>query len=180
MSYELLIDGELVEGASTLDVINPATGRLLVAAPRASAQQAEQAIAAAKRAFPAWSRLSYAARRVYLEKLAVAVDARADEFVRLLTQEQGKPLDQAKFEVTGTIAALNYYASQELTPTTLRETAAERIVEQRYPLGVVAAITPWNFPLILLILKMAPALITGNTVIAKPAPTTPLTTLLLG
>jgi acyl-CoA reductase-like NAD-dependent aldehyde dehydrogenase len=180
MDYGLLIDGTLVEGASTLDVINPATGRLLSTAPRADADQAERAIAAAKRAFPAWSKLAFAERRVYLEKLAAAFDARSEEFARLLTQEQGKPLDQARYEVMGTIAALSYFAGQALSPRTLRETADERIIEQRYPLGIVAAITPWNFPLLLLMLKMAPALITGNAVIAKPAPTTPLTTLLLG
>jgi acyl-CoA reductase-like NAD-dependent aldehyde dehydrogenase len=180
MAYGLLIAGELVDGASTLDVINPATGQPLATAPRASAEQAEQAIAAAKNAFPAWSSRSYAERRVYLEKFAEALSQRVDEFARLLTQEQGKPLDQAKSEVLGTIAALTYYAAQELTPKILRETAQERIIEQRYPLGIVAAITPWNYPLLLLMVKLAPALITGNTVIAKPAPTTPLTTLLLG
>ncbi len=180
MQYGLLIDGACVEGASTLDVINPATGQLLAAAPRASAAQAEQAIAAARRAFPAWAQRSYADRRGYLEKFAAAISARTEDFARLLTQEQGKPLEQARGEVMGMIAALSYYAAQELSPKVLRDTAAERIVEQRYPLGVVAAITPWNFPLLLLMVKLAPALITGNTVIAKPAPTTPLTTLLLG
>ena len=180
MDYGLLIDGERVAGDTTLDVVNPATGQLLAAAPRASAAQAERAIAAARRAFPAWSRLGFADRRVYLETLAAALGARADEFARLLTQEQGKPLDQARYEVMAAVAALGYYATQTLSPRILRETADERIIEQRYPLGVVAAITPWNFPLLLLLLKMAPALITGNVVIAKPAPTTPLTTLLLG
>ena len=180
MAYQLLIDGELVDGAETLDVINPATGQILSSAPRADTAQAERAIAAAKRAFPAWARLSFAERRGYLEKLAAAVRARADEFARLLTQEQGKPLAQAKGEIAGTIAALAYYATQELAPKMLRDTPTERIVEQRYPLGVVAAITPWNYPMLLMMLKVAPALITGNTVISKPAPTTPLTTLLFG
>lgn len=180
MAYRLLIDGNLVAGASEIEVINPATGQLLTTAPRADEAQAEQAIAAANRAFPAWAALGFAQRRRYLEQLAGAIEARAEEFSRLMTQEQGKPLEQARGEVMATVAALNYYAVQELLPRTLRETASERIVEQRYPLGVVAAITPWNYPLLLLVLKMAPALITGNTVIAKPAPTTPLTTLLLG
>lgn len=180
MDYGLLIDGALVAGETTLDVINPATGEVLATAPRASIAQAEQAITAAELAFPAWSRLSYAERGASLTRLADALRPRADEFARLLTLEQGKPLDQAKGEVMGAIAALDYYATQELVPQTLRETATDRIIEQRYPLGVVAAITPWNFPLLLMVLKMAPALITGNTVIAKPAPTTPLTTLLFG
>ena len=180
MSFQLLIDGTLHAGASTIDVINPATGQLLTAAPRADSIQAERAIAAAKRAFPDWSALSYAERRTYMDKVADGVEARLVDFSRLLTQEQGKPIEQATGEMMGTIAALRYFAAQALSPKLLRDTANERIIEQRYPLGVVAAITPWNFPMMLLMLKVAPALITGNTVIAKPAPTTPLTTLLLG
>ena len=180
MDYHLLIDGMLVPGASTLEVVNPATGRVLVQAPRADAAQAEQAVAAARRAFPAWAALGFAERGAYLERFAAAIEARAEDFARLLTLEQGKPLDQARGEVGASIAALAYYAQQQLEPRVLRETAAERIVEQRYPLGVVAAITPWNYPLLLLMVKMAPALVTGNAVIAKPAPSTPLATLLLG
>ncbi|MFT4053597.1 MAG: aldehyde dehydrogenase family protein [Novosphingobium sp.] len=180
MPYKLLIDGALIEGASSIDVVNPATGLVLTSAPRADERQAEQAVAAAKRAFPGWCALGYAERRRYLEAFAEAVRLRVDDFARLLTQEQGKPLMQAKQEVLGAVAALTYYAPLELEPRVLRDTPTERIIEQRYPLGVVAAITPWNYPLLLLMVKLAPALITGNTVIAKPAPTTPLTTLLLG
>lgn len=180
MTHKLLIDGQLVDGAATIDVVNPATGGLLVSAPRASAEQAEQAIASAKRAFPAWAATSFEERRACMERFAAAIEARSDEFARLLTQEQGKPLDQAYYEMMSAIAALNHYAQQVLEPKVLRESASERIIEQRYPLGVVAAITPWNFPVAMLMWKIAPALITGNTVIGKPAPTTPLTTLLLG
>jgi acyl-CoA reductase-like NAD-dependent aldehyde dehydrogenase len=180
MTYHLLIDGKLVAGAQTLDVINPATGAVFAAAPRADGAQLEAAVAAAKRAFPAWAALSFADRRAYLQKLADAVEARTAEFAKLLTQEQGKPTGQANHELRLTVASLRYAAVQELKPRLIRETASERIIEQRYPQGVVAAITPWNFPLILLMHKVGPALITGNTVIAKPAPTTPLTTLLLG
>ncbi|PNU03610.1 aldehyde dehydrogenase family protein [Novosphingobium guangzhouense] len=180
MPYRLLIDGALVPGASSIDVVNPATGQVLMQAPRADEAQAEQAVAAARQAFPGWAALGYGRRSTLLDALAGAIEERIDDFARLLTQEQGKPLAEARGEVMATIAALTYYAQLELEPRVLRETAAERIVEQRYPLGVVAAITPWNYPLLLLMVKLAPALITGNTVIAKPAPTTPLTTLLLG
>jgi acyl-CoA reductase-like NAD-dependent aldehyde dehydrogenase len=113
-------------------------------------------------------------------QLADALEARAPDLARLLTMEQGKPLDQAMGEVGGTIAALRVFASMETRDTVLRDTPTERIVQQRAPLGVVAAIAPWNFPLLLMMMKIAPALITGNTVIAKPAPTTPLTLLLVG
>lgn len=114
-----------------------------------------------------------------LSAFADALDPRADDLARLMTQEQGKPLHEARYEVAGTIAALRYFATQVIEPKILRDTPTERIIEHRTPLGVVAAIVPWNFPLILLMVKLAPALITGNVVIAKPAPTTPLTTLLL-
>lgn len=180
MSYRLLIDGKLVDGDSTIDVINPATGRVLAAAPRASLTQAGEAIAAASRASLAWGQRSYADRSSFLLRIADALEARADEFARLLTCEQGKPIEHAKGEILGSVAAFRYYAAQDLPTRTLLQTANEHIIEQRYPLGVVAAIVPWNFPVLILTLKLAPALITGNVVIAKPAPTTPLTTLLLG
>lgn len=163
-----------------MPVINPATGRAFATAPRADAAQLDAAVAAGRGAFPGWAALSYAERRVFLERFADGVEARFEEFARLMTMEQGKPLDQARGEVGGTIAGLRWFAAQEIAPHIIRDTPSERITEHRSPLGVVAAITPWNFPLILLVVKLAPALITGNVVIAKPAPTTPLTTLLLG
>lgn len=180
MSYKLLIDGKLVDGASTLDVVNPATEALLAKVPRADAAQAEVAIAAAARAFPAWSRLSYAERRGHLELLADRIEERAAEIARLITQEQGKPLSAASGEVAGTLSAIRWCAAQELGADVVREDAREQVIDQRHPLGVVAVITPWNFPFMLAAQKIAPALITGNTVIVKPAPTTPLSTLVLG
>ena len=124
MSFQLLIDGTLHAGASTIDVINPATGQLLTAAPRADSIQAERAIAAAKRAFPDWSALSYAERRTYMDKVADGVEARLVDFSRLLTQEQGKPIEQATGEMMGTIAALRYFAAQALSPKLLRDTVS--------------------------------------------------------
>jgi len=180
MAYRLLIDGQLKDGASTIDVINPATGSLLAKAPRADRAQLDEAIVAAKRAFPAWSRKSYVERRAYLEKLADAVAARSSEFERLLTQEQGKPSAEAAFEIGGVVHCIRHFARSELPEKLLSETAEERVTEHRTPLGIVAAITPWNFPIVLMAAKVAPALITGNVVIGKPAPTTPLTTLLFG
>ncbi|NOW45991.1 acyl-CoA reductase-like NAD-dependent aldehyde dehydrogenase [Novosphingobium sp. SG751A] len=179
-TLRLLIDGQLVDGAGTMPVINPATGAAFMRAARADTAQLDAAVAAGRRAFPAWARHSYAERRAYLERFADGVEARFEEFARLLTMEQGKPLDQARFEVGGTVAGLRYFAAQDIAPHVIRDTPEERITEHRSPLGVVAAITPWNFPLILLVVKLGPALITGNVVIAKPAPSTPLTTLLLG
>jgi acyl-CoA reductase-like NAD-dependent aldehyde dehydrogenase len=180
MTPKLLIDGALVDGATTIDVINPATGKAFATSPKADLAQAEAAIAAAKRAFPAWAALPFAERAKRVGEFAEAIEARKDEFARLLTQEVGKPLIEAGFEVAETVDALEFFARQDLQPRVLRDNGDELIVEQRYPQGVVAAITPWNFPLALLAYKIGAALVAGNTVISKPAPTTPLTTLLLG
>ncbi|PZQ59657.1 MAG: aldehyde dehydrogenase [Sphingomonas taxi] len=180
MTYRLLIDGRLVDGAASLDVVDPATATVFATAQRADRAQLDAAVEAATRAFPAWSALSREQRAGYLETLADAVEARFEEFALLLTSEQGKPLAEARFEVGGAVAALRYFAQVDLPPETLVDDAENLIVEHRAPLGVVGVITPWNFPLILLVVKVAPALSTGNTVVAKPAPTTPLTTLLLG
>ena len=178
--FRLLIDGRLVPGASRMDVINPATGKPLVQCPRADVGQLNDAVAAAKAAFPAWSRRSWEDRRKYLVALAEALAKHQDEFARLLTLEQGKPLMQAQFEMGGAIAMIQAFTEMKIEPKVLREDATQKIVQLRAPLGVVAAITPWNFPMILLMIKLAPALAAGNTVVAKPAPTTPLTTLKFG
>ena len=178
--YNLVINGRLIAGATTLDVINPATGQLLTRCARADKAQLDAAVSAAKLAFPAWSATPIESRRQTLLRIADALEARSAEFARLLTQEQGKPLALAAHEVGGSIAMIRAFAAMDLPVKILRENDSERIVQQYAPLGVVAAITPWNFPLILLMIKVAPALLAGNTVVAKPAPTTPLTTLLFG
>lgn len=180
MSYKLLINGALVDGAAVLDVVNPATGEVAETCARADEAQLNQAVAAAKAAFPAWSALSVEDRQARLEAVADAVQARLDEFAQLLTLEQGKPLPQAQGEVTGAVFGLRAFAAMRLEGRTIRENEQERIIEQRSPLGVVGAIMPWNFPMLLMAMKLGPALITGNTVVAKPAPTTPLTALLFG
>jgi len=97
--FRLLVDGKLVESASTLDVINPATGRTLTAAPRADRAQLDQAVAAAKTAFPIWSATPLRQRAALLVQLAEALEAEQGAFARLLTQEQGKPLPQALWEI---------------------------------------------------------------------------------
>ncbi|MGO9931082.1 MAG: aldehyde dehydrogenase family protein [Steroidobacteraceae bacterium] len=179
-NFRLLINGQLVAGASTFDVVNPATEQLIVACPRADAAQLNAAVAAAKAAFPAWSATSIDERRKLLNKLADALAARIDEFAKLLTQEQGKPIAYARGEIAGAVDGIRVFTAMDLPVRLLKETESSRITEHRVPLGVVAAITPWNFPIAILANKVAPALLAGNTVVAKPAPTTPLTTLLFG
>jgi acyl-CoA reductase-like NAD-dependent aldehyde dehydrogenase len=178
--FRLLINGRLVEGAGTLDVINPATGRTLTTAPRGDRAQLDEAVAAAKAAFPTWSATPLRQRAALLVKLAEALESEQGQFARLLTQEQGKPLPQALDEIAYSIATLRYFTTLDLPPEVLHEDAARKVVRLHKPLGVVAAIMPWNVPMIHLAIKVAPALLAGNTVVAKPAPTTPLTTLRFG
>ena len=178
--YSLLINGKLLDGASTFDVINPATEEVLAACPRADLNQLNQAVAAAKAAYPAWSARSIEERRALLVRLADEFEKHSAEIARILTQEQGKPLFLANYELGGSLAMIRAFIAMDLPVKVLKETNDTRIVMQRTPLGVVAAITPWNFPLILLMMKVAPALLAGNTMVIKPAPTTPLSTLRFG
>jgi acyl-CoA reductase-like NAD-dependent aldehyde dehydrogenase len=178
--FKLLINGRLTAGAASLDVINPASGKVFATCARADKTQLDAAVAAAKSAFLTWSATSLDTRRQALLKIADALEVRSAEFAKLLTEEQGKPLAHAAGEIGGSVAMIRAFAAMDLPVTVLRDNEHERIVRQHAPLGVVAAITPWNFPVLLLMMKVAPALLAGNTVVAKPAPTTPLTTLLFG
>jgi acyl-CoA reductase-like NAD-dependent aldehyde dehydrogenase len=179
--FRLLIGGKLVPGAAgTVDVINPATEQVVAACPRADVAQANQAVAAAKAAFPAWAAKPIAERRALLNKLADAIDARVQELAPLLTQEQGKPLGGAFFELMVASANIRGIAAHDLPPVVLKDNEEAKVVRVRSPLGVVAAITPWNFPVIMMVTKLAPALLAGNTIVVKPAPSTPLTSLRVG
>lgn len=179
-TFKLLINGEAVDGASQFDVINPATGEAFAQCPKADAAQLDAAVAAAKAAFPAWAALPIDERAALVQTISDKIEARASEFASLLTTEQGKPLEQAMYEVMGTVFTLRAFAQMRPETKTLRDEGGNRVVEHRTPLGVVAAITPWNFPMILAANKIGPALVTGNTIVLKPAPTTPLTSLLMG
>ncbi|KAA9013992.1 MULTISPECIES: aldehyde dehydrogenase family protein [Sphingobium] len=178
--FRMLIDGELVPGVSQFDVVNPATAQAFAQCPKADEALAERAIAAAKKAQPGWASLPVEERAALTNKLADALEARVGEFASLLTSEQGKPLDQAGYEIMGSVFTLRAFSAMRVEPKVLRDEGGNKVVEHRTPLGVVASITPWNFPLILLMNKLGPALVTGNTMVSKPAPTTPLTTLLFG
>ena len=122
MTYRMLIDGQLVEGAATLAVIDPATGAPFATVARADEAQLETGVAAAKRAFPGWAALPHAERSRALLALADAVEARQEDFATLLTREQGKPLPQAQGEVIGTIMTFRWFAEQELPIEVLRDT----------------------------------------------------------
>ena len=178
--YKLLIGGQLVAGDAVMDVINPATEEVLAVCSRASEAQLDAAVAAGKAAFPAWAHTPIAERRAMLLKLADALSARIDEFARLLTQEQGKPLSESTAEIAYTEAFVRHLAMLELEARLIEDGESRRVVMRRRPLGVVGAIIPWNFPVLIVAFKLPLALLAGNTIVVKPAPTTPLTTLLFG
>jgi len=175
--YRLLIDGELVAGDAEMDVINPANEEVLARCPRASMAQLDRAVAAAKKAFPAWRDAPIAERKAKLVAIADAIEANAGELARLLTQEQGKPIGDATGEIYGAAAFFRYFTMLDLPVKVLDDSDARRVEVHRRPLGVVGAIVPWNFPVILMAFKVPAALLAGNTMVLKPAPTTPLTTL---
>lgn len=178
--YRMLINGQLVGADVNIDVINPATEQTVASCPRASEEQLNQAVAAAKAAGIAWAATPMEDRRAGLLKLADALHARAEEFARLLTQEQGKPLAEATAEVAFTEDFIRYFAGLDLPMKVIEDNDGRRVELHRKPLGVVAAIIPWNFPIFIIAFKLPMALLAGNTIVMKPAPTTPLTALKFG
>jgi len=177
--FTMTIDGKAVKGSKSVGVINPATGKEFARVPDCTTEELNQAMAAAQKAFPAWSR-DLEARRKVLNECAAALQSPPEGLARMLTQEQGKPLDKAGQEIMGSWYWLNYTASLQIPVEVLQDNAQGHIEIRRKPLGVVAAITPWNYPLMLGIWKIAPALLAGNTIVIKPSPFTPITTLMLG
>lgn len=175
--YKLLIGGRLVAGASASPVLNPATEEPVADCPRASKAQLDEAVAAAQSALPAWSKTPIDERKKVLVAMADAIQANLQDLARLLTQEQGKPLQAAMGEVFGAAAFFRYFASLDLPAKEVQNDEKGRVEIRRKPIGVVGAIVPWNFPLILMAFKVPAALLAGNTMVLKPAGTTPLSTL---
>ena len=181
-TYSLIIDGKKVSTAETFPVLNPATEKVVAQAPKASAEQLNQAVAAARRAFPAWSATPDAERSRLVHAIADALGAHSEELTKLLTLEQGKPgvgfagMGGA-FEIGGTLMWAHATADLELPVEVIQDNEQARIEIHRKPLGVIGSITPWNFPLMIAIWHIMPALRSGNTVVIKPSEYTPLTTL---
>src|SRR3954467_10989153 len=170
------------EAGEEIEVVNPATEEVVGSVPSGGAEDVELAVATAKRAFPEWAATDVEHRASILAKAAALIEERAKELAAVLTSEQGKPILEARGEVTHLAHGVRFYAEaatkvrgayQDL-PSAFGPAYGMVI---RRPMGVCAAITPYNFPLTLLGTKVAPALATGNTVVAKPASTTPLATI---
>ncbi|MGH3443121.1 MAG: aldehyde dehydrogenase family protein [Nitriliruptorales bacterium] len=184
MPTKMLIGGDWTDAASgeEIAVIDPATEEVIGSVPRGDREDVDRAVAAASEAFASWRRLSPDERATHLRHGIAAIEGAADELADLLMHEQGKPLMEAKGEVSHLLHGLHFYAdlaskvrgAHTDLPGDLGEAYGMVI---RRPIGVCAGIVPWNFPLTLLGTKLGPALAAGNTFIAKPAETTPLTTL---
>jgi succinate-semialdehyde dehydrogenase/glutarate-semialdehyde dehydrogenase len=181
---QLFINGHWTEAHSSLRsaLFNPATGEQITTVPNGGREDARAAIDAAHDAFPSWSQTSAEERSVYLRRIYDLIVANADRLAEVMTVEQGKPVKEAKGEVLWGADFFLWYSEEakringEIIPSSR---TTQRILVQRYPIGVVAAITPWNFPSSMITRKLAPALAAGCTVVVKPAPETPLSAIAL-
>ena len=179
-TFSITVNGAAVRTAKNFEVLNPANERILAHAPDAAPQDLDAAVAAARQAYPGWRALPYWKRQALITALGAKLQEHADAFKQLLTLEHGKSHYWSQLEIAGSAMWLQMVAQQQL-PVTVNESTPERHSEtRRVPLGVVGAIVPWNFPMLLAAFKIAPALLAGNTIVLKPSPYTPLTALKFG
>ncbi|MES2978446.1 MAG: NAD-dependent succinate-semialdehyde dehydrogenase [Pseudomonadota bacterium] len=183
LKTDSLINGQWVKGNSRFDVLDPATGLKLADVANLDTSDAEQAIAAADAAWPAWRNKTGKERHAILMKWYQLIMANVDDLARLMTAEQGKPLAEAKGEVAYGASFVEWFAEEakRVNGETLPQfDNNRRLMVLKQPIGVCVAITPWNFPLAMITRKVAPALAAGCTVVIKPAELTPLTALAAG
>ncbi len=176
-----IIDGKAVQTESYSAVKNPSTGDIVGMMPIASLAMLDDAVAAARSAFQTWSKLNDEQRKSMCLSIGTVIDSNAEELSKLLTLEQGKPLNGlgSRWEVAGARDWSNYTSSLDIRTEVLQDDASGRVELHRKPIGVVGSITPWNFPLMIAIWHIIPAIRAGNTVVIKPSPNTPLTTIRL-
>lgn len=178
--FTLTIGGQNVAGAARpIPVIDPSTGQTFTDSPAATVAQLDQAVDAAAQAFATWQHSSHAERSAALERVAGAIEQHAAELADLVVREQGKPLALAQMEVGGAVAWTRAAAALEIPVEVIEQREGKRIELHRKPLGVVGSITPWNWPLMIAVWHIMPALRAGNAVVIKPSPFTPLSTLRL-
>jgi acyl-CoA reductase-like NAD-dependent aldehyde dehydrogenase len=177
---KMTIGGELIDTAERVEVINPASGDAFTSVPRAGQAELDQAVAAAAGAFPAWKATPYDARRQILAAASKVISTNADELAQSFTLEQGRPLAFAKEEILAAAMWLKGMGMHELPVEVTEDNEHRRVELHREPLGVVCGIVPWNFPVLLAFWKISHALLAGNTMVLKPSPFTPVTTLRIG
>jgi succinate-semialdehyde dehydrogenase/glutarate-semialdehyde dehydrogenase len=179
---ETLINGEWEAGTQRFDVTNPATGHRLASVPKLGPADAERAITAAQRAFPGWAAKSGKERAQILRKWFDLILANMDDLAQIMTAEQGKPIAEAKGEIVYGASFVEWFAEEakRVNGDVLASPAADkRLLTLKQPIGVCAAITPWNFPVAMITRKIAPALAAGCSIVIKPAEATPLSALAL-
>ncbi|MGH1420470.1 MAG: aldehyde dehydrogenase family protein [Hyphomonas sp.] len=176
----MTIDGAASFGSQFMDVSNPANKNLIGSVPNAGKAELDAAVCAARQAFKTWRDTDWTARQSAVNKIGEIISENSTELIAMLTAEQGKPIAQAEFEVLAAAQWCQATATFKLEDKIIEDTP-EKLHFTRYdPIGVVCAISPWNFPFVLSIFKLAPALLAGNTVVLKPSPFTPMTVLRLG
>ena len=173
-NYVMTINGEAVVTKNTQPVYNPATRAVFAEVPDASKELLDDTVRAARQALGPWRNTPVSQRQTAMEDFADLLEAHSEELMTLLTREQGKPRAGAEFEVLGSVAWIRAIATQSLPDELVEETDERRVITRFTPVGVVGAIVPWNFPILLSIWKIAPALMAGCTLVLKPSPYTPL------
>jgi len=177
--YKNLINGKMVSTSGALDVVNPANEEVIGQVPACGEKELNEAVVAARAAFKTWSKKPIEERREVVKKIAGVISDNFDELFRLLTAEQGKPHEQAQGEIMGAAHMAGSQATLDLEDE-INEDSEQRLSRtRRVPVGVVGGIVPWNFPVMMAMQKIAPALLSGCTIVLKPSPFTPLTTLRL-
>ncbi|MBM7048432.1 aldehyde dehydrogenase family protein [Rhizobium lusitanum] len=181
MEFNAIIGGKPARAGSEFAVVNPATGGEVGRAPNMGGAELNAAVAAAKAAFISWSAQSDDALQAACAAVTAKIEEHAAELAELITLEQGKPLNGmgSRWEIGGAVAWAGYTTSLSVPVKVLQDNEQGRVELHRKPLGVVGSITPWNFPVMIAVWHILPALRTGNTVVVKPSPYTPLSTLRL-
>lgn len=177
---QLTINGSSQTSDDTIAVIDPSTGEPFIEVPSASLAQLDEAVEAATAAFKQWSATPLAERQAKIREVGDVVRKHVDELADLVMREQGKPLANARGEIMASLRQVEVFGSIELEPEILRDDENGRVVLSFDPIGVVGAITVWNYPLLAAMFKLVPGLVAGNTVIIKPSPYAPVATLRLG
>ncbi|SPS00258.1 NADP-dependent succinate-semialdehyde dehydrogenase [Cupriavidus taiwanensis] len=182
LRQQCLIDGRWIDGERRIDVTNPATGERVGQVPQLGAEETRQAIEAANRALPAWRARTAKERSALLRKWFELIMANQEDLARIMTAEQGKPIAEARGEIAYAASFIEWFAEEGKRvygDTIPAPVSNQRIVVTKEPVGVCAAITPWNFPAAMITRKAGPALAVGCTMVVKPASQTPLTALAL-
>ena len=179
--FGLIIGGEKVPTSEYMEIRDPGTGEVVGECPVATREDVDRAVDAAREAYKSWSQSSDDERKAAVARIADTIHANMEELAELLTREQGKPLNGmgSRFELHGAEAWARYTGSLDLPVEVLSNDETGRVELHRKPLGVVGSITPWNFPVLIAIWHVVPAIRTGNTVVIKPSPYTPLSTIRL-